>query len=68
MEVLDVMTANRDKRVWAVAKGSDLTIDDTTRRPSFPSYQQMGNGPNGTHLFTDPQEAIKLMTVARGMK
>jgi putative heme-binding domain-containing protein len=28
MEIFDVMTANRDKRVWAVAKGGDLKVDD----------------------------------------
>src|SRR4051812_43375084 len=29
MEVLDVMTANRDRRVWAVARGGDLKVDDS---------------------------------------
>src|SRR5262249_23968511 len=29
MEVLDVMTANRDKRIWAVAQGGDLKVDDS---------------------------------------
>ena len=28
MEIVDVMTANRDKRVWAVAKGGDLEVTD----------------------------------------
>ena len=28
MEVLDVMTANRDRRIWAVAQGGDLKVDD----------------------------------------
>ena len=28
MEVLDVMTANRDRRVWALAKGKDVPVDD----------------------------------------
>src|SRR5262249_18019247 len=29
MEVLDVMAANRDRRVWAVARGGDLAVDDS---------------------------------------
>jgi len=28
MEIFDVMTANRDKRVWAVAQGGDLEVQD----------------------------------------
>jgi len=28
MEVLDQMTANRDRRVWAVARGGDQPVDD----------------------------------------
>src|SRR5262249_30487668 len=33
MEVLDAMTANRDQRVWALARGSDLAIDDANTPP-----------------------------------
>src|SRR5438128_1722315 len=28
MEVLDVMTTNRDRRIWAIAQGRDLKVDD----------------------------------------
>ncbi|MFP6618390.1 MAG: SGNH/GDSL hydrolase family protein, partial [Pirellulaceae bacterium] len=28
MEIFDIMTANRDRRVWDAAKGGDLVIDD----------------------------------------
>ncbi len=69
MEVLDIMTANRDKRVWAVAQGGDLTVDDSNTPPFIPVItNKPGKGPNGTHIFIDPEEAIKLMTVARGMR
>ena len=40
MEVLDVMTANRDKRVWAVAQGSDLKVDDSNTPPFIPVDDQ----------------------------
>jgi putative heme-binding domain-containing protein len=69
MEVLDVMTANRDKRVWAVARGGDLAVDDKNVPPFLP-VQTNKPGPlvGGKHIFADPQEAIMQMTVAKGMK
>jgi putative heme-binding domain-containing protein len=69
MEVLDVMTANRDKRIWAAARGGDLKVDDGNA-PPFISVKtnKPGAGPNGTHLFLGGEEAIQKMTVARGMK
>ena len=33
MEIFDVLTANRDQRVWAVADGGDLTVDDHNTPP-----------------------------------
>ena len=36
MEVLDAMAANRDKRIWAVAQGSDLKIEDGNTPPFIP--------------------------------
>jgi putative heme-binding domain-containing protein len=69
MEVLDVMTANRDKRIWAVAQGGDLRVDDNNTPPFIPvKTNKPGLGPNGTHIFLDGTEAIQRMTVAKGMK
>src|ERR1041385_8120046 len=34
MSQRDVMTANRDKRVWAVAKGGDLKVNDSNLPPA----------------------------------
>ena len=69
MEVLDVMTANRDKRIWAVAQGSDLKVDDSDTPPFIPvKTNKPGTGPNGAHIFLGGEEAIKNMTVAKGMK
>ena len=33
MEILDEMTANRDKLVWAAGQGKDYKIDDTNTKP-----------------------------------
>jgi putative heme-binding domain-containing protein len=69
MEVLDVMTANRDRRIWAVAAGGDLTIDDSNTPPFIPvKTNKPGNGPNGTHILLGGEEAISQMTLAKGMK
>jgi putative heme-binding domain-containing protein len=69
LEIVDVKTANRDKRIWAVAQGGDLKVDDSNTPPLIPvKTNKPGSGPNGTHLFLDGQEAIQQMTVAKGMK
>ena len=69
LEILDVKTANRDKRIWAVAQGKDLKVDDSNIPPLIPvKTNKPGPGPNGTHVFLDPEEAIQKMTVAKGMK
>ncbi len=69
LEIIDVMTANRDKRIWAVAQGGDLKVDDSNTPPFIPvKTNKPGNGPNGTHLYLDGQEAISRMTVAPHMK
>jgi putative heme-binding domain-containing protein len=69
MEVLDVMTANRDRRVWAAARGQDLAVDDSNTPPFIPvKTNKPGPLPGGAHVFLDGEEAIRHMTVARGMK
>ncbi len=69
MEVLDVMTANRDRRVWAVAKGGELKVDDSNTPPFVPVVtNKPGAGANGEHVFLSGEEAIGKMTVARNMK
>ncbi len=67
MEVLDVMTANRDKRVWAAAKGSDLKVDDGNTPPFIPiNSNHNGPLPGGKHVFLEPEAAIVKMTVGKG--
>jgi putative heme-binding domain-containing protein len=69
MEVLDVMTANRDKRVWAVAQGGDLKVDDSNVPLFIPVKTNLpGPLPGGKHVFQSGAEEIKKMTVGRGLK
>lgn len=69
MEVLDVMTANRDPKIWAVAQGRDYQVDDGNTPPFIPvKSNKPGDGPNGEHLFLTGEEAISKMTPGKGMK
>ena len=69
MEVLDVMTANRDKRVWAVAQGrEDYEVDDSNTPPLIPvETNKPGPLPGGAYPYLGGEEAIEKMTLAEGM-
>ncbi|HLJ11872.1 MAG TPA: PVC-type heme-binding CxxCH protein [Planctomycetaceae bacterium] len=69
LAVLDVMTANRDKKIWAIAQGKPARADDANTPPFIPvKTNKPGNGPDGAHLFVSGEEAIDLMRVAEGMR
>src|SRR5256714_5723320 len=69
MSQRDVKTANRDLRVWAVAKGGDLKVDDSNL-PPVETLQSSKPGPNpdGSYTFLSGEEAIKHMKLAKGCK
>ena len=69
LEVLDVMTANRDKVIWAAAQGTVIKPDDSNVPAFVPVVtNKPGQGPNGTHLFLSGEEAIKHMKIGTGLK
>jgi putative heme-binding domain-containing protein len=69
LEILDVKTSNRDKRIWAIAQGGDFKIDDSNCPPLIPvKTNKPGRGPNGEHLFLSGEEAIKKMSIAKGLE
>jgi putative heme-binding domain-containing protein len=69
LEILDVMTANRDKRVWAVARGQDFKVDDSNVPPYIPVETNLFSRTGLRQVtFLDGEDAIKRMTVAKGMK
>ncbi|MEX0977846.1 MAG: hypothetical protein WDZ48_03285, partial [Pirellulales bacterium] len=69
LEILNVMTANRDQRVWAAAQGRQLTVDDGNTPPFIEVItNKPGPLPGGKHVVLGGQEAIGQMTVAKGMK
>ncbi|WP_373651018.1 PVC-type heme-binding CxxCH protein [Schlesneria sp. DSM 10557] len=69
LDVLDTLTSNRDKVVWAAAQGKTIKPDDTNL-PQFLEVISNKPGPleGGKHLFLSGEEAIKKMTVAKNIK
>jgi putative heme-binding domain-containing protein len=69
MQVLDVMTANRDQLAWSVAQGKTPEVSDDNTPPFIPvKTNKPGKGPGGSHIYLDPEKAIGKMTVGKGMK
>ncbi|MEZ0387813.1 MAG: PVC-type heme-binding CxxCH protein [Verrucomicrobium sp.] len=69
MSVRDVMTANRDKRVWAVAKGRDVKVDDSNLpEVSKVETNKPGDLPDGKHTFLSGEESISKMKMPPGIK
>lgn len=69
LEILDVMTSNRDRRIWAAAKGGELKVDDANTPDFLPvTTNKKGAGPDGQHLYLGAELAITKMEVAKGMK
>ncbi|MBI3823255.1 MAG: discoidin domain-containing protein [Planctomycetes bacterium] len=69
MEILDVMTANRDKACWAAAQGKPFKIDDSNT-PAFVDINTNKPGPlpGLKHLFLSGEEVIKKMKVGKNLK
>jgi putative heme-binding domain-containing protein len=69
MEILDVMTVNRDERVWAVARGSEWKVkDDNLPEQLAVKTNIPGKLEGGKHLYLGGKEAISKMTMAEGMQ
>jgi glucose/arabinose dehydrogenase/azurin len=69
MQMRDVQTENRDQRVWAVAQGGDLVVDDKNLpAPIEVQTNKRGENPDGTFKFLGGEEAISRMKVPPGVK
>ena len=63
------MTANRDQRIWAVAHGKDIVVDDSNAPKQLPvKSNEPGPGPHGEFTFLDPVEATWSHELAQGTK
>jgi len=67
MEVLEAMTANRDRKIWALAQGKKYQVDDSNTPAFIPTPTNFpGKGPDGAHIFLSGEESISKMQVAEG--
>jgi hypothetical protein len=64
LDVLDAMTSRRDRRIWAVAQGGDVKIDDTNLPPVVDPQTNLTT----TFSFLPGDDAIARMTVVEGLK
>jgi len=62
--MLEVMTANRDKKIWARAKGEDIQVDDS----NVPTPLIVGTHITRDVTYIDPVEAISRMTVPNDLQ
>ena len=69
MEVFDVMTANRDKGVWSVAKGGEYkVVDDNVPELLKVDANKQSISQRALGDYLDPDEAIDKMDIAEGME
>ncbi len=69
LEVLDIMTSNRDKVIWAAAQGKQIKPDDSNIPEFIPVISNKpGPLPGGKHPFLSGEEAIGKMTIGKGLK
>ncbi|MEO2018162.1 MAG: PVC-type heme-binding CxxCH protein [Fuerstiella sp.] len=69
LEMLNVMTANRDKVIWAAANGKTIKVDDSNLPDPIPVISnKQGQLDGGKHEFLGGEEAIEMMTMHSGME
>jgi putative heme-binding domain-containing protein len=69
MEVLDVMTANRDRLCWAAAQGKEYKVDDSNTPPFIDiNTNKPGPLPGLKHKFFGGKEAISRMKAGKNLK
>ncbi len=73
--MLDIMTANRDVRVWALANGKNVLVDDSNVPKPVEVISNVGGGSKssnamkeGTRNYIGGEEAIQHMAVAKGFE
>ncbi|MGI9240369.1 MAG: PVC-type heme-binding CxxCH protein, partial [Verrucomicrobiales bacterium] len=73
LAMFDVMTANRDKKVWARANGKDFKVDDSNVPPPVPVISNVGGGSKssnkdkeGSVEYRSGEEVIEHLNLADG--
>ena len=75
LSMFDVMTANRDPKIHARAKGGDSKVDDANVPAPLPVISNVGGGSKsssaakeGTPDYITPEESMAKMTLPKGFK
>ena len=75
LTMLDVMTANRDPKIWARARGSEHKVDDSNVPDPVPVISNVGGKSKssnaqkeGNLIYKDGREAIEDMTIPEGFE
>ena len=75
LAMLDVMAANRDERVWAVAAGKDKAVNDGNVPSPMRVVSNVGGGSKsssamkeGTLNYVSGEEGLKHLAVAKGFR
>ena len=69
MEIFDVMTANRDEKIWAIAQGNDLAVKDDNLPDQIPvKTNKPGQLEGDMHPYLSGQDGISKMKIAEGMQ
>lgn len=73
LTMLDVMTSNRDERIWACAKGSDKPVSDSNVPTAVPVISNLGGRRSAKAPATEPaylsgEQTVKSIAVAKGFE
>ncbi|MFO0916125.1 MAG: PVC-type heme-binding CxxCH protein [Pirellulales bacterium] len=69
LDAIDRITANRDVVIWGLAQGKPAKADDSNLPEFIPVISNKpGTLEGGKHAYVSGQDALKMMTVAQGMK
>ena len=75
LEMLDVMTANRDQAIWATAHGSDMIVNDDNVPKPISVKSNVGGGSKSSNAqkegsldYLSPEESLEKIKVPEGFE
>ncbi len=73
LRMLDIMAANRDRRIWALARGTDIEVDDSNVPGPVPVVSNVGGGSRssnpdkeGSLQYISGEEGVDRLAVPDG--
>ena len=68
LPILDVMTANRDRRIWAIARGAEGKADPKIDDSDTPPFVDAGTNFPRVPTFLTGEDSLKQMTLGAGIQ